>query len=362
MSSPPYCRRIGIHNVFQQLKCRKTFGGSARAAIADRDNASQKHTHANDSNQASVCIFPQEGQGPEAPRPVEEQLRRHFTSLVAQIDGGFSKNAIKTCDKILRILPNDPDTVRTKLFLLLQTDQYNPALDLLETSNKAIEASGNSPGYQFDKAYVLYRLHREDEAREILLAMGDDPLNRGVQHLDAQVKFRKGEYEAARNVYNQLLDTCSPDTDEYSDLLTNLGAAQTHLDFLEKDYLQAVHSLPTNASALEAAPPPTLPSSHNILQPNAQKQNVAVVALAPKTPRKSRVPKHVVLGTTPMPDPERWLKKRERTRVEGRGRKGKTREGMGVGATQGSAVSDIKITSNTPSNASGHAKKGKKGR
>lgn len=63
-----------------------------------------------------------------------------------------------------------------------------------------------------------------------------------------------------------------------------------------------------------------------------------------------------------MPDPERWLKKRERTRVEGRGRKGKTREGMGVGATQGSAVTEVKGSSNAPSNPSGHPKKGKKGR
>lgn len=89
--------------------------------------------------------------------------------------------------QVLRILPNDPDTVRTKLFLLLQTDLYNSALELLETSSNAIGPSGNSSGYQFDKAYVLYRLHREDEAREILLAIGDDASNRGVQHLDAQV-------------------------------------------------------------------------------------------------------------------------------------------------------------------------------
>jgi signal recognition particle subunit SRP72 len=50
-----------------------------------------------------------------------------------------------------------------------------------------------------------------------------------------------------------------------------------------------------------------------------------------KPPRKSRVPKGVIPGVTPPPDPERWIKKSERTKVEGHGKKKK-----GGGATQGS--------------------------
>ena len=67
-----------------------------------------------------------------------------------------------------------------------------------------------------------------------------------------------------------------------------------------------------------------------------------------------------------MPDPERWLKKRERTKVEGRNRRGK-KEGMGAGATQGAAVSDVKTTAtgagfNPTGPAATSVKKGKKGR
>ena len=36
---------------------------------------------------------------PKQPIPVPERLKRLFTSLVAQIDGGHLANAIKTCDK-----------------------------------------------------------------------------------------------------------------------------------------------------------------------------------------------------------------------------------------------------------------------
>ena len=36
---------------------------------------------------------------PKAPLPVADRLKRLFTSLCAQLDGGHFANAIKTCDK-----------------------------------------------------------------------------------------------------------------------------------------------------------------------------------------------------------------------------------------------------------------------
>ncbi|KAF8343121.1 uncharacterized protein EI90DRAFT_2903231 [Cantharellus anzutake] len=290
------------------------------------------------------------------PRSREDQLRRYFTSLCAQIDAGFPKNAIKTCNRILRLLPNDEDTSRTKLFLLLQTDQYKEALSLLEESQGSLR--------DFSKAYVLYRLRREDEAAAILsnLLQNAGSGDSGALHLDAQVKYRAGDYEGARAIYEQLLDTCPPDTDEYSDILTNIAAAQAHIDFFTKDYLKAVHSLP-NLSSLESLPPPsTATHTHLPLQPSpGDNQPTAPVALKP--PRKSRIPKNVVLGVTPMPDPERWLKKRERTKVDGRWKKAK-KGGMGIGATQGSIVPESKSEGPSAGGSGGGARAGagKKGK
>jgi len=51
--------------------------------------------------------------------------------------------------------------------------------------------------------------------------------------------------------------------------------------------------------------------------------------------RKSRVPKGVVPGVTPAPDPERWLKKSERSSF---GQGSRKRRGGGAGATQGSTL------------------------
>ena len=98
-----------------------------------------------------------------------------------------------------------------------------------------------------------------------------------------------------------------------------------------------MHQLPPlpNRQTLEAAPLPSL-------QPVLPQYAVPVTSTEPiespkpKAPRKSRIPKGVIPGVTPPPDPERWIKRSERTRVETGGKKKKS------GATQGAIVSDAK--------------------
>src|ERR1700722_14887590 len=129
--------------------------------------------------------------------PESERLKRLFTSLCAQIDGGHFKNAIKTCDKsklfpfvrqsqidttvvsVLRLKPGDADAVQTKLFLLLQTEQYSVVLSLI---------GDDTSQYAFQRAYSLYRLQRELDTVELLQSIraeGKD--DRGVLHLQAQI-------------------------------------------------------------------------------------------------------------------------------------------------------------------------------
>lgn len=80
---------------------------------------------------------------------------------------------------VLRIEPKDEDALQTKLFLLLQTEQYSVALALIDGDD----------AYAFEKAYSLYRTNQEVEAREALettkKSKGED--DRGVIHLEAQL-------------------------------------------------------------------------------------------------------------------------------------------------------------------------------
>ena len=120
--------------------------------------------------------------------------------------------------------------------------------------------------------------------------------------------------------------------------MTNLQASQKHLDFINTDYLRSLDGLNSDVTgSLEHAPPPAPPGSSSYdtgpgVVPSANKSEEAGGQSAPvRRVRARRVPEGVVPGVTPPPDPERWLKKSERsTFQQARGK----RKGGG-GATQG---------------------------
>ncbi|KAI6100615.1 hypothetical protein F5141DRAFT_1190338 [Pisolithus sp. B1] len=265
---------------------------------------------------------------PKQPIPVEERLRRLFTTLCAQIDGGHFLNAIKTCHKILRLDHTDADALQTKLFLFLQTEQYEAALSLI--------GDNTSDHRAFEKAYALYRFHKEEEASSVLQELKQTRKGqRGVLHLDAQLNYRQGLYQTSLELYSELLETADPQSEEYSDVLTNLTASQKHLDFINTGFLHALDELPTSVvSSIETLPPPTSHPTQLALESHStqSKQSEEEPAVSKvKKVRTKRVPKGVVPGVTPPPDPERWLKKSERSSYN----QGKKRKGAGGGATQG---------------------------
>jgi len=259
-----------------------------------------------------------------------DRVQRLFTSLCAQIDGSHFTNAIKTCDGVLRLVPDDEDAKQTKLFLLLQTERYSDALALIGTSDESS---------LFERAYSSYRLQHLDEAVHLLDGIKQRPEHsRGALHLEAQLNYRQGNFQVALDLYNQLLDSSDPGSEEYSDILTNLQASQKHLDFINTKYLRSLDGLSSDVTgSLEHAPPlvPSGSSSYDTgphVVSSANKNEEAGGQSAPvRRVRARRVPEGVVPGVTPPPDPERWLKKSERsTFQQARGK----RKGGG-GATQG---------------------------
>ncbi|KAF7302807.1 SRP72 domain-containing protein [Mycena kentingensis (nom. inval.)] len=268
---------------------------------------------------------------------VSQQIQRLFKTLYAQIDGGHHPSAIKTCDKILRLAPGDDDATQTKLFLLLTTDQPRAALELIDS------AGGES---QFERAYAMYSLQQREEARKALEGQEE----RGPKHLEAQLNYRDGAYQAALDIYNDLLDT-APTTEEHADILTNIQAASTHLEFINTTFLRGLAAVGGGAQLEDAPPPMPVASTSAIPAPAA-----AVPTSTPAQPKKVKLPKGVVLGVTPPPDPERWLKKSERSTFG----TGKRRKGAGGGgATQGSSVDAPAASSG---GGGGGGKKGKKRR
>ena len=82
--------------------------------------------------------------------------------------------------------PKDADARQTKLFLLLQTEQYSAALSLIDTDD-------DDAHHAYEKAYALYRLSHESEARDVLESIKGDQNaedSRGLVHLEAQLACR----------------------------------------------------------------------------------------------------------------------------------------------------------------------------
>ncbi|CAE6511986.1 unnamed protein product [Rhizoctonia solani] len=302
------------------------------------------------------------------PKPTEVRIKQLFGSLCAQIDGGHLANAIKTCDKILRLTTSDTDVIQTKLFLLLQTDQYARALEIVEN------LSSGSESKQLEQAYLLYRLHKEKEAKAVVdQAKGQGVPDGGFAHLDAQISYRLGDYTTSKGVYDRILDEGELNAEEQTDITTNLAAVQSHIDFLQSGFYDSLRASGVNVSQLEDTPAPAPPTTGSVLPPTSTPKATAdeatTSAPAPtKGPRKGRLPKNVVFGVTPMPDPERWIKKRERTYVtfaQGRKGKGKGRkEGATAGYSQGVSVAPA-VPGAMEGGVSGHTPKsggGGKGR
>ncbi|KAJ4471414.1 hypothetical protein J3R30DRAFT_3737370 [Lentinula aciculospora] len=278
------------------------------------------------------------------PLPPEDRIKRLYTSLVAQIDGGHWKGAEKTCEKILRIDPHDADATQTKLFIFLQKEDYRNALELID---KQMPSDVDSKPKLFEKAYALYRLKREVEAEAVLEELRnkeevqvDEEEERGIMHLEAQLHYRQGKYQTAHDLYQQLLDSTDPSSEEHHDIQTNLLASQTYLDFVNSGYLQAIdntlaiNSTTTGSKDIENLPPPTIPSNAATFStvPSTLASARSGHTEEKKKVRSKRVPKGVVPGVTPPPDPDRWIKKIQRSNRPTHGKKGK---GRASGATQG---------------------------
>ncbi|OCF35430.1 signal recognition particle subunit SRP72 [Kwoniella heveanensis BCC8398] len=331
---------------------------------------------------------------PRAPRSPEERLPKLYRALTDQVDDGYFENAIKTCKKILALDPSSQAAFQTLLFLYLQTDDYTSALALLDTPPTGTTSSSGT--LAFERAYCLYRLHREKEALRLLEEFAPSERDRKVQHLDAQIRYRLGEYQRAQQIYDDLLADCDSSSPEHPDILTNLSATSSHTDFSTHTYRSYLHSAPARAlgadagsssSTAGAAVPvneadlestvPSLPTGWSTggLAKTVERKNAAAAAAKAsagaqggitKKPRH-KLPKGAVVGKPFTEDPERWIPLRQRsTYIVAQNKKKGGKESMGTGFTQGSTASASANGSgggnNNSNNSSGGGAKGKKGK
>ncbi|BEJ16066.1 hypothetical protein CspHIS471_0506710 [Cutaneotrichosporon sp. HIS471] len=277
---------------------------------------------------------------PRPARPASERLPRLYRALTDQVNDGFFDNAKKTCKQILALDAASTSAFQTLLFLHLHTDNYAAALDLVENPPSPAQL-------QFERAYCLYRLHRERDALQQIQEM--KARGRREEHLKAQVRYRLGEFDTAQTLYDDLLSGAPPATSEYDDIRTNQAATATQLAFITRDYTSHL-----SAPAVEnpTAGLPAMTPSAGELETYVPSVPIgwATRGTAPKpvastsapekvkrTKPRHKLPKGAVEGKPFTEDPDRWLPLRQRASfAPAAGKKKKELTGLGTqGSTSG---------------------------
>ncbi|XGW08313.1 hypothetical protein V3C99_010991 [Haemonchus contortus] len=151
----------------------------------------------------------------------EGGLRQCLTDLSRADTSGDYQKALQAANRIIRRYPKELYAFKCKLVCLIQLAMYDDALTLLKKTppNQMGECA-------FEKAYILYRLERNDEALEALAAC--DPKDHRALELKAQLCYRLDQFQEALDIFRDLLRNHS---DSYDDeRKANYLAVQAQLE------------------------------------------------------------------------------------------------------------------------------------
>jgi signal recognition particle subunit SRP72 len=97
---------------------------------------------------------------------------------------------------VLRLVPGDQDAIKSKVFLLIESGDFDGAI-------KLIANQGNPPDLAFQRAYSLYR---HGSPQDAIAALSSVPQEREADRLqlEAQLRYRMGDTKQAIDLYRQL--------------------------------------------------------------------------------------------------------------------------------------------------------------
>jgi len=138
-----------------------------------------------------------------------EQLEATVAAVKRHFDREEYEQALPLCVKALDIKSSAPlvrkshsAMVSCRVFALLSLSRWNDAYQVCEKFKDGQEAFG------FERAYCLYRMNRSQEALDTLATVAkkgsDDDDGAKLERLEAQVRYRMGDYEACARTYEKL--------------------------------------------------------------------------------------------------------------------------------------------------------------
>jgi len=115
-------------------------------------------------------------------------IQRHFD------DEEFEK-ALPLCVKAAELRPDEDIAHRSRVFALLSLSRWTDALQVCDKLGEE---------FAFERAYCLYRLNRFQEALDALTSVADEEDASKRARLEAQVRYRMGDYKTCAGMYESL--------------------------------------------------------------------------------------------------------------------------------------------------------------
>jgi len=174
------------------------------------------------------------GRGKDSKEPVDtSSMYLELSKLQGRSE--FEK-AVKQCNKILNVSPQDTTAFHCKMVNLLQLGKFKDALHQMQTSHLAESAIDVS----FEHAYCLYRENRCAEALKVLDKGQKSQEVLKVKELRAQILYRLERYKECMAVYRDIIKNTEMGTDDFEvERMTNLAAVVVHLNAMGES-----HALP----------------------------------------------------------------------------------------------------------------------
>ncbi|VDM57345.1 unnamed protein product [Angiostrongylus costaricensis] len=137
----------------------------------------------------------------------EGGLRQCLTDLTRADTSGDYQKALLAANRLIRRYPKEHYAFKCKLVCLIHLSMYDDALTLLRKTPPSQMGE-----CAFEKAYILYRLERNDDALEALKAC--DKTDQRAQELRAQLYYRLDRFQEALEIFRDLFRNHSDDYDD----------------------------------------------------------------------------------------------------------------------------------------------------
>ncbi|ORX75299.1 hypothetical protein BCR32DRAFT_296982 [Anaeromyces robustus] len=155
---------------------------------------------------------------------IDTKVQKLFTELERLCQQEEYKKILLTCDKILKLIPNDADALKAKVITHIHLGEYQKAIDAIVKADKP-------SSLLFELSYSYYRSNQLDEALEQISNLLEDnsideDLRNQCLQLKAQILYRMEKHYDALQIYQDILKNTDEEDPYYEEILSNYYAVK----------------------------------------------------------------------------------------------------------------------------------------